>query len=92
MLQCEITALQHKLQFWKYWKDVDYFQSDFYNKNNIIIMTIQNEIFYWDIYLWIEQIKKTAKIKKKKLIAWNLFCCFQKKAMMWHVLLTQQEK
>ena len=55
-------------------------------------MTIQDEIFYQDIYSWIEQIEKTAKIKKKKLIAWNLFYYLQKKAMIWHILLTQQEK
>ena len=92
MLQSEITALRHEFQIWKYWENVDYFQSDLYDKNNMTTVTIQNEIFYWDIYSWIEQIKKTAKIKKKKLVAWSLSCCLWEKAMMWHVLLTQQEK
>ena len=92
MLQSKITTLRHELQIWKYWKNVDYFQSDFYDKNNAAIVTIQDEIFYWDIYSWIKQIEKTAKIKKKKLVTWSLSCCFWKKAMMWHVLLTQQEK
>ena len=92
MLQSKITALRHELQIWKYWENVDYFQSDFYDKNNVTTVTIQDEIFYWDIYSWIKQIEKTAKIKKEKLVAWNLSCCLQRKAMMWHVLLTQQEK
>ena len=89
MLQSEITALRYELQTWKYWENVDYFQSDFYDKNNVITVTIQDEIFYWDIYSWIEQIEKAAKIKEKKLVAWSLSCYFWEKAMMWHVLLTQ---
>ena len=92
MLQSKITALRHELQIWKYWKNVDYCQSDLYDKNNVTTVTIQDEIFYWDIYSWIEQIEKTAKIKEKKLVAWSLSCCLWEKAMMWHVLLTQQEK
>ena len=66
MLQSEITALQYEFCTWKYW---DYFQPDLYDKDNAATVTIRDETFYRDIYLWIEQIEKVAKIKGKKLVA-----------------------
>ena len=69
MLQSEITALQREFCSWKYWEDIGYFQPDLYNKDNAATVTIRDEIFYRDIYLWIEQIEKVAKIKGKKLVA-----------------------
>ena len=58
-------------------EDIRYFQSDLYNKNDAALVMIDDDIYYQNIYLFIDQVCEIARFNRKELVKLCLSVCFR---------------
>ena len=58
-------------------EDIRYFQPDLYDKNDTALVMIDDDIYYQNVYLFIDQVCKVARFNKKELVKLCLSVCLR---------------
>ena len=64
---------------------MSYFNSDFSNKNKVSVKTVFNQIYYRDIFIFIDRFIDLVTIKEKDLIQANIYILFRDIVLVWYI-------
>jgi len=65
-------------------EDIGYFQPDLYDKNDAALVMIDGDIYYRDVYLFIDRVCEVARSNREELVKLCLPVCLRgARALQW---------